>query len=209
MIDFNSCVLWLDSKYFSESYWWDRSKYRNNGVVYGAKWKGDAFYFDGINDYIDCGNHESLAFTDSFSIEVWLLLPSYPSSWHKCKIVIKSLFSSSGNGFWLDIHPEEHTVRFRCYGGSGNHDGVFSSTALELNRWYHIVGVYDGAQRIFINGEEENSGSASYANPNTHLYLGRYSDSYTQMKVGLVRVYNKKLSDTEIELLYNLTHRRI
>ena len=46
MVDWDSCVLWLDSRYFSESKWWDRSKYNNDGIVYGAKFKEDELPID-------------------------------------------------------------------------------------------------------------------------------------------------------------------
>jgi len=67
MIDWSSCVLWLDNKYFSEYKWWDRSKYNNDGVVYGAKFKEDGFYFDGSNDYIKIPN-DILPNNEEFSI---------------------------------------------------------------------------------------------------------------------------------------------
>ena len=69
MIDWDSCVLWLDSQYFSESKWWDRSKYNNDGIVYGAKFKEDSFYFGGVDDVINCGDSESLRLDDEISFE--------------------------------------------------------------------------------------------------------------------------------------------
>ncbi|MCD6137167.1 MAG: hypothetical protein J7J91_01070, partial [Deltaproteobacteria bacterium] len=68
MIDWNSCMLWLDSRHFSESYWWDRSKYNNDGVVHKAVWKEDAFEFNAGDDYIELPL--DVLFDDEMSIEI-------------------------------------------------------------------------------------------------------------------------------------------
>jgi len=56
----------------------DASGNGNDGTIYGATWVngkyGKALSFDGVEDYVDCGNDVSLNFerTDPFSIEAWV-----------------------------------------------------------------------------------------------------------------------------------------
>ena len=53
----------------------DLSGKGNEGSITGASWsrgeKGVCLDFDGINDYVDCGNNDSLDFIDKFSMESW------------------------------------------------------------------------------------------------------------------------------------------
>ena len=60
----------------------DSSGYDNNGVIYGANCTagkiGNALNFDGLNDYVDLGNSNSLN-TTSFTILFWLNLTSDPN----------------------------------------------------------------------------------------------------------------------------------
>ena len=57
----------------------DKTPYENDGTIYGATFATDrkgkansAMSFDGVNDYIDCGNDESLDFgTSDFTIYLW------------------------------------------------------------------------------------------------------------------------------------------
>ncbi|RLI91232.1 MAG: hypothetical protein DRO95_04750, partial [Candidatus Altiarchaeales archaeon] len=57
----------------------DISKYGNDGTIYGATWTdgkfGKALSFDGVDDYVDCGNDSSLDITDAITIEAWIYDP--------------------------------------------------------------------------------------------------------------------------------------
>lgn len=57
----------------------DYSPYGNTGTIYGATFATDrhgqpnkAMSFDGVNDYIDCGNNSSLDITDEITISAWI-----------------------------------------------------------------------------------------------------------------------------------------
>lgn len=59
----------------------DSSGNDNDGDVYGATAGvpgkfGNALSFDGVNDYVDCGNDASLDITTAITIEAWV----YPKS---------------------------------------------------------------------------------------------------------------------------------
>jgi prepilin-type N-terminal cleavage/methylation domain-containing protein len=56
----------------------DSSGYGNNGTVYGGavpvagmEQLGNALQFDGVNDYVDCGNSASLDITGDITVELW------------------------------------------------------------------------------------------------------------------------------------------
>jgi hypothetical protein len=55
---------------------YDSSGEGNDGTVYGASWTtgvlGSALAFDGYNDYVDCGNDNSLDISGDKTISIWL-----------------------------------------------------------------------------------------------------------------------------------------
>ena len=63
----------------------DYSTYSNNGTVYGARFtsagkSGSAYYFDGIDDYIDLGNPTALnANFTAFTLEAWVMVNTTPA----------------------------------------------------------------------------------------------------------------------------------
>ncbi len=90
-------------------------------------------------------------------------------------------------------------------------ESVDSNISIELNKWYHIAGTYNGSvMKIFINGEkssQENSGIIIGSN-NKAVTVGN-SDVVAQ-SLGLdglldeVMIYNRSLSDEEIKIIYDL-----
>jgi len=55
----------------------DSSGNGNDGTIYGATWVdgkfGKALSFDGVDDYVDCGNDRIFDFgTNTFTIETWV-----------------------------------------------------------------------------------------------------------------------------------------
>mgnify|MGYP003810876407 CR=1 FL=1 len=56
----------------------DKTPYENDGTIYGATFATDrmgqpnkAMSFDGVDDYINCGNNESLAIIEK-TISLWI-----------------------------------------------------------------------------------------------------------------------------------------
>jgi hypothetical protein len=81
-----------------------------------------------------------------------------------------------------------------------------------LNSWGHLACVYDGsALRLYINGAEISSASASGANNvgayNTNLTIGSdwIGSKLVVGKIDDVRLYNRALSAAEIKAIYNAT----
>ena len=106
----------------------------------------------------------------------------------------------------------------------GGNNQLSSKSSLILNKWYHIVCTYDSWQyNIFINGINERIGW--YVGPppyvpftendvlvplniiNTPLYIGTSQRPFNG-KIGLLNVYNRAISTTEILNKYNATKSR-
>ena len=206
MIDWDSCVLWLDSRYFSESRWWDRSKYRNDGVVNGAKWKADSFYFDGSDDYVDCGNHDSLRIEDALTAEMWM-----KRVWTGTKLTAWKKDSYSICYFYNN-HP-----KFRVTHNSTHYDTVASITITD-DGWHHYVNTYDrnGDKKghIYVDGEEVSysqqptvDGDGTIDVNNNSFIIGKLLDSYIfRGYVLLLRLFNTAFNAEQVKLLYQLSY---
>jgi len=208
MIDWDSCVLWLDSKYFSESYWWDRSKYRNDGVVHGAKWKADAFYFNGSSNYVNCGSSNSLNITEAITIEAWIKKYGWGNSNYP-RIVDKYPAPC------MYLHHFGDLCWYGEIGGESVDEHICEDVLVD-NEWQQLVLSYnneDHTIRGYVNGEpkgscDKYSGNLSTtANP---LIVGN-RESLDRAYYGLfgsLRIFKVCLTDEVIKELFNLTYRR-
>lgn len=111
---------------------------------------GSTVNFDGLNDYVNLPNTPALN-TPHITIEAWIKADSYgPNAWSN-SIVNKEGWAAGNQGY-----------AFRCGQGGRlsfniGHNGVWyetvSTPVMTTNKWYHVVGTYDGlAIRIFVNG---------------------------------------------------------
>lgn len=136
----------------------DSSSHGNDGtLVGGPKWAdgkfGTALEFDGVDDYVDCGNAQMLhiprgtmmawikVHTDKDSGLSAVTLPFGDS--RRWEPPFRSLGLGAVQGepvFWIAINAENKE---------------FLSGVLQLHRWHHMAITYDGAMRRgYIDGEE-------------------------------------------------------
>jgi hypothetical protein len=186
----------------------DSSGYGNNGTIYGASWTGgkmwSALGFDGLDDYVDCGDNETLDPTQEATIEAWVKFDQLPSvAGH-----IMAISGRSGGGTDLDVQAEPDN-RLKFYIGPGVF--VASSTVIETSKWYHVAATYEAynSTRIYVNGLLEATTpifGARGPNPNSFwvgesLWGGRFFNG----TIDEVRLYNRTLSAQEIWAEYTRT----
>ncbi len=160
----------------------DSTQYDNDGeahndVVMNAAGKtgfGDAF--DGINDYVDCGNDSSLDLTAGMTIEAWV-------KWNDFKNFGTIVDKMAGGG----VAPSNYYMWSYAGGtiraGIGNgtaHNGVDFTGSLSIDQWYHVVFKADGSSLyLYINGlEEATAGQTITPNANDQpVRISKYSTS--------------------------------
>jgi len=209
MIDWDSCVLWLDSKYFAESRWWDRSKYLNNATNYDAAWQNDSFYFDASNSYFKCLSNDSLDITDKLSIELLVWFNVSDSTYRR--VLCHGIATSAG--YQITIKNRRITLS-KCNSTDYN-NGVQKQTVnqITLKTWYHIIGIYDeGTFNIYINGVNQSlqdDVKLGYGS-GSDLLIGKRSDGYYfGGKLKLLRIYSDVLNANQVQVLYDVVYRRI
>jgi len=193
----------------------------NNGTAYNAKLElesrcGDnAYFFNGGDAYIDCGNDRSLNYNfSSLTIATWVM-PSEIIHNQLSTIIAKWGFNERRDQFGLWINPTYKVVAAFSAPGAME-EGVFSKSSVEPDKWYHVVTTWkrNGEIKIFINGQLDQTGRQNGRGINTRsdlsLKIGRQLVRKNRAYKGYIdemRIYGRALTDSEVLALYN--HGRI
>jgi len=202
-------VLETDSRYYRGVDKWGIF-IRENGrlkvfdaAIYGATWiqlpsKLWVLKFDGIDDYMDCGNDPILNPLDAIAIKAWIM-PEVTG--------VELRILGDMDSYWLNI---DSVGRLCFYVGTVDANGITMSNALTwiANRWYHILVTHNNAIRttsfyrdgVFINsntaaigGLRVNTGKFSVGNWITWATINTFKGL-----IGKVCVYNQVLSANEV-----------
>jgi len=163
---------------------------------------GKAGSFDGIDDYVNCGNDLSLNLVNDFTLTVWINKPSFRGTYEQ--IIAKT--DAGGQGGW-----EFGISRDYIYISSGpitKRGGIIS-----LNTWYYIVVVHDHSAetvKFYLNGAKSGAIGTSITFPaasdsSINVGIGRAADRPNYQFLGTiddVKVYNRALSAEEIAKHY-------
>ena len=111
-------------------------------------------YFDGDNDYITIGDDTSLDITSAITMSCWI---------KPMEIDAHSFVAGRDDGtnrnYYLEVYTDEKFY-WTCNGLSDT--AVASTTTFTSGTWYHIAGVYDGANMIlYVNGVAEDTDAST------------------------------------------------
>lgn len=185
----------------------DETLNNNDGTVQGATPTegkiGQALEFDGVNDYINIGSITGYS-SSTATISAWIYPKS--SSTHK---VIWSNLDDDNNGLFLFMQLTDNKLSVN--GEEGGHSSVSTggTETIQLDQWTHVVLTLDSNNykaKIYINGILVSSTNYLDTTANTH-YIGTYNSNilFFKGKIDEVRIYNKALTDTEVQTLYEYT----
>lgn len=152
---------------------------------------GGALDFDGGNDYVNCGNGESLDITGDITIAFWLYLDNFGS---EPDIITKGNYTQSYS-VWINSSGQ---IRFAL-----NNDRLTSNSTLSTGTWYHVAVTREGSERkIYIDGEEDESDTYGSAIGTTTGDMTLSSSSYSlNGRLDDVRIYNRALDANEVAQL--------
>jgi subtilisin-like proprotein convertase family protein len=175
---------------------------RQNTSVLSTAGKFDsALTFNGISDYIDCGNDSSLDLTDNFTIAAWIK----PRSFSYLAGIVSKYHTPDARSYTLRLNKNSPYNKLMF----GGHTNVTSVGTLSADQWYFVVGMRDsGVGKIYINGKFDASAPVSILSSSDSLYIGLdYGDQgdarYFDGAIDNVMIFNRTLSGTEINTLYN------
>jgi len=191
----------------------DESGNENNGIAHGATLAPDRFnnpdsaydFNHATSDYISVLHNDSLNLTDSYSFSVWIFQKTASPDGYR---IIDKATAGSCNGWTLDTYDGVTGRRIRM---DVSCPWVISNTEYSLNQWHHIVVTVNGGNVAFyLDGQPDGSGSVGGTPTNAlDLYIGTTHpvDSYYNFDglIDDVRIYNRVLTETEIQELYSTT----
>jgi acetyltransferase-like isoleucine patch superfamily enzyme len=174
---------------------------RNDGtLVNGASTAlgkvGNAFSFDGIDDFVQVADATNLNFDSAspMTIELWLKPDSFPLN--VAHILSKREFCS-GN---INYHLARDPTNLLHFASAGGH--VQAGVDLPLGQWTHIAVTYDGSTLSFyVNGSLVNSQSYTLSGVNNAPLKIGASGTCASLFDGLideVRIYSRALSNVEV-----------
>jgi len=200
-------------------------------------WTMDGRDFDSgsIRDKSAYGNHGSatsgLTFGEQAKVETGVLFSDTSGE----EIVISPISSSAitlscwyrydglGNNSWNtllgDGNAGEHHILIKTDGsgeiGFYNHTFYGSGYELSVGEWYHIVTVKsETQQKVYVDASLKLDSTDSFdnsASDNAFEIIGNYEPGGDQSALGImdeVRAYSRELSESEIDLLYNMRSQR-
>jgi hypothetical protein len=167
---------------------------------------GGAFLFDGTNDYISMGTASSVKPTQ-LSFACFFKINAITS------VNVIAGKQGVGNGAAsYAVVVQNGQLHFRISNSSGaeyNASTAFSNTST----YNYAVGTYDGSNlRLYLNGASVGSSSVSISiiySDSYPLLMGYYANAFaTNMSIGSLKLYNRALSDTEIQQNFNAMRER-
>ena len=170
------------------------TKSENSGTLGGAKWFADgirksALLFDGESSVEIPRDFE---LNKTMTISAWVKSSKYQNA-QIVGIGRNSLQQDSNKGWKASFRVDDKNLNV-----------AWKTSALYLEKWYHLVATFDGEKiRIFTDGEEENYlEAAGSLTPNTEpILVGGGAGNFAGV-IDEVQIYNHALSAEEIRELH-------
>jgi len=183
----------------------DDSGNGNDGTLQGGpQWVagqvGGALEFDGVDDYVDCGNDPIFDITEQITLAVWVNASDMLNGQH-------NPWLGKGDNTYAIKHQSNNNLEFFVYDGAW-HSTQYATDLASLNgEWHHMAGTFDGAElKFYLDGEEAATltfagtiGTAAHS-----VTLGNNSQASGRFFDGMLddaRIYNEALPAEEIQAL--------
>lgn len=158
--------------------------------------RGYSLEFDGSNDHVNISSSPKLTGYDKFTVSIW---------------------AKSGNWEPFFCKSGQHRIRYRTNPNDFAYSTTFNTTGATVNsrenltddKWYHLVMRYDGKNFSgYLNAEKQQStqvANASVVSNSNDFVLGAQCslEYFNGRSIDDVRVYNRSLSSSEIQNLYD------
>ena len=168
-----------------------------NNITYASGKFGNAAVFNGTDGDIDMPTDwESV---DSIgSVSLWLYLDDdAPTN----QIVLEF-----DNGCGLNF-PSVASGKLSAQHHNANSKHTLSNSALSNNTWYHIVATFEsgstGSSELYLDGVKQSGGTVTdYLTADENTIGSRRSGEFLDGMIDQLRVFNYKLTQTEVDVLY-------
>lgn len=191
----------------------DSSNYGNHGtLINGPVWTGDGkLLFDGVDDYVEVPDSDSLDLDNDITISAWVYLNTYIEDWPKIVIKPHSAYDEPWEMYCIDLSHFGRYPRFLVtdgVAGGGLALAYDDTIILSLNQWYHIAGTYDGSMiSLYLDGQllDSRSSTISIGTNTMPVSIGGRLGTNNSFdgQIDEVRMYNRSLTEEEVIDLFN------
>jgi len=209
--DSNTVGLW----HFDESVGptaFDDSGNGNHGTIVGATWagptwvpgySGSALRFDGVDDFVEIADDDSLDIPDGITIEAMV----FPEAIGGYRTIVSKRMGSNTN---YALRLWGGRVEFYCRDSLNTWTEWYTPSIITAGSWYNIVATYDfddiGSIRIYVDGVDQPLLPVHPADPGVlqndyPVYLGQIGGGSQRFKgiIDEVRIWNVAL-EAEIDV---------
>ena len=192
------------SSYSPLGYWklGEEAKFTDNWLVPNSalsNFSKYSFNFDGIDDYIDCGNGASLQITGALTLSVWVKMSSTSGGSQDC-IISKDNGTQRSYTLWGKTSFSSSPIAYIWNGGANY--SVQAITNIEDDNWHHVMLVYvpSTSLSIYIDGTLENTNTTSIPssinNASQNINIGRFGGGTFQLNGNIdeVAIWNSDQS---------------
>ncbi len=176
----------------------------HNGTSFSTGLVGQAFSFDGVDDYVSINR----SIQDDFTIEFWLnttqVVGTDDGQWYEGMGLVDAEVRSVTNDFGVTLRNG------RVFFGVGNPDVTIKSGFVSDGNWHHVAATRlrsTGEMRLYVDGLQvasANAGTQSLTAP-PRITMGQVQvdNNPYQGKLDEVTLYSRVLSAQEVQAIYN------
>ena len=201
----------------------ERSASDNHGTIEGGTDTsqtspiGQAYSFGGNPDYLDLNVSSidlGLHSVDTFSVNLWV--KRYGSGGGFDTPILSAYNRDLVDGWHLLVQNDNEFEAVISSGG-GEHTRAVHNSSSEVGRWYMTTAIFDNNTELpdlYVDGVSDftiEEGADSFPHAETTIKIARQSnpdERYFDCEVSDVRIYDRVLSEPEIEALYNMRSQR-
>ena len=202
----------------------DQTSFENHGTVKGATLTTDrcdrgnsAYEFNGIDNFIEVANSESLSNVESITMSAWILLDSLRNreqgiltKWFQLQDCDKNT-----DAYDLLISKSDNTGNIPKLVGATSRYFYYqnqSTDTITNSIWQHVLFVHDKniGGKLYLDGEVVNiySQNGSICSSTNPLYFGADNNfgklwRFFDGKIDDIAIWNRPLSDSEVVQVYN------
>ena len=203
----------------SGTIWRDLSGNGNHGTLTNGPTfdggNGGSISFDGSDDYVSISSGASSINSLNISVACWVFQNNIHTSavFTEIKTLVQVGVSSIGSTSCFYLHLRDSKVYFR-YQKEANVAQLPLGIIQEANTWHYYTGVSDNSS-ISLYRDGILVGSTPYtisfsSLTNTNVNIGKTGDynNYINANIAQVSIYNRALTESEIQQNYNTTKTR-
>jgi hypothetical protein len=162
---------------------------------------GQAIDFVNGSTTVSINNADTVESLDNLALSFWI----YPRSDARNSVV--SAWVNNNQTIFEFNYQANSNVLARVQGSLAASDVQINKSNIPLNSWSHVVIIYDGYTKLYLNGNllgtSVTAGGTTRTGPNDGIRFNGDGTYRFDGSIDDVRIYNRALSANEIQKLFN------